>query len=97
MKKLSQKKRIIGQLKQFGFITRNSCLKNSISRLGSIICNLKSEGYEFETSDMPDGDYKYTWINPKPKEKWEYVERNGERVAVKVLEEPKTQIKNEQI
>jgi hypothetical protein len=46
--KLTQKKWVIEQLEQNGKITRNECLKNYITRLGAIICDLKKDGYEFE-------------------------------------------------
>lgn len=48
MKNKTQEKRIIDRLLQFGYITRNECLKNYISRLGAIICDLKKEGWDFE-------------------------------------------------
>jgi len=67
MKNNSQKQRIIGQLQKYGFITRNACLKNYISRLGAIIFDLKQEGYEFEAKDMENGDYIYKWINKDAK------------------------------
>lgn len=48
MKNRTQKEWVVKQLKDKGFITRNECLKNYISRLGSIIWNLKNEGWEFD-------------------------------------------------
>jgi hypothetical protein len=84
----SQKQRIIAKLKRDGTVSRNECLRNYISRLGAIICLLKKQGWEFETSEK-DGDYIYTWTNKKPKVEWECVERNGERVAIIKEVEPK--------
>ncbi len=60
--KLTQKQRVIGKLRQDGFITRNECLRNYISRLGAIICDLKNDGYVFRTKEVK-GDYVYEWIN----------------------------------
>ena len=55
------------QIKSNGFITRNQCLRNFISRLGAIIFELKEAGMEFETgyieTDIKYGkgkDFKYT-------------------------------------
>lgn len=45
----TQKQWVKEQIKSNGFITRNQCLKNFISRLGAIIFELKEEGMEFET------------------------------------------------
>ena len=44
----TQEKWVLEQLFHQGYITRNTCLKNYITRLGAIICNLKKKGYEFE-------------------------------------------------
>lgn len=52
-------------------ISRNTCLRNYISRLGAIICDLEKEGYSFNAKyikvDTPWGkgkgkDYLYTII-----------------------------------
>lgn len=59
MKNKSQKDRIIGQLVRYGFISRNACLKNYISRLSAIILDLKKEGWGFEAHDEM-GDYVYS-------------------------------------
>lgn len=59
MKNKSQKDWVIKQLLDKGKISRNFALKNFISRLGAIICDLKEEGWDFETefidSPKPDG------------------------------------------
>jgi len=44
----TQKDRVLNQLLTVGYITRNQCLRNYITRLASIIPKLKKEGYEFE-------------------------------------------------
>ena len=49
--KHSQKEFVINELKLHGFITRNKCLRNYISRLSAIIFVLRDEGFEFETLD----------------------------------------------
>ena len=61
MKKLSQKDRIERRLLKVGYITRNECLSNYISRLSAIIQDLEEEGWVFETNNEK-GDYKYTAI-----------------------------------
>lgn len=58
MKNKTQKERVIGQLLKVGYISRNACLKNFISRLGAIICDLTKEGWEFDAKNV-DGDYVY--------------------------------------
>jgi len=70
MKKLTQKQWVLSRLKENGYITRNECLRNYISRLGAIIADLKKDGYEFETGYIevktPFGmgkDYKYSFKN----------------------------------
>ena len=63
MKNDTQKKWVLDQIKEKGFITRNECLKVYISRLGAIICDLQKDGYKFtaEYQKTPYGqDYVYT-------------------------------------
>ena len=62
--KPTQKQRIIKRLLEKGEISRNECLKVFISRLGAIICNLKNDGWDFETENR-NGDYIYK-ITKKP-------------------------------
>lgn len=50
MKQKTQKYWVISQLRKNKEITRNQCLQNYISRLGSIICELKKEGWKFDPS-----------------------------------------------
>ena len=63
----TQKQWVKSQIKSNGFITRNQCLRNYISRLGAIIFELKAEGIEFETGYIETEtkygkgkDFKYT-------------------------------------
>lgn len=58
MKNPTQKERVTKRLLTMGQISRNECLKNYISRLGAIICDLTKEGWEFETKNVK-GDYVY--------------------------------------
>ena len=69
-KEKSQREWVVLQLKKTGFITRNQCLKNYISRLGSIIYRLKKKGFEFDakfekTKNLfgEEEDFVYTWTN----------------------------------
>lgn len=66
MKNETQRKWVLEQLEEQGFITRNQCLRQYISRLGAIICDLRKEGYEFdcEYKKTDQGkDYVYTLIS----------------------------------
>jgi len=65
--KITQLQWVKDKLKKDGFITRNECLSNYISRLGAIISVLKEQGYEFEAGYFKletmfgiSKDYKYT-------------------------------------
>jgi hypothetical protein len=58
----SQKERVIYKLNHTGFITRNECLKNFISRLSAIIQELESEGWVFKTERVK-GDYRYDVVS----------------------------------
>lgn len=65
MKKPTQKDRIEQRLLKVGYITRNECLQNRISRLSAIIQELEEEGWLFETSRKggnykTEADYVYT-------------------------------------
>ncbi len=56
--KTTQKQIVEKQLKEYGEVSRNFCLKNYISRLSAIIQDLEEDGWEFETV-RDNGDYKY--------------------------------------
>ena len=71
-KKQSQKTFVKQELAKHGFITRNKCLRNYISRLSAIIFDLKDEGFEFETKFVEnttaygtERDFVYLWKNRK--------------------------------
>lgn len=58
--KKSQRERVITKLNHDGYITRNECLRNFITRLGAIIVVLEKEGWEFSAGYTDDKkDYKY--------------------------------------
>lgn len=56
--KKTQRMWVEQQLRERGAISRNTCLRNYISRLGAIICDMKADGWEFETKTA-EGDYVY--------------------------------------
>lgn len=59
------------QIEADGYISRNHCLSNYISRLGAIISDLKKEGYLFEAyylKTKQGKDYIYTFIGMEEKE-----------------------------
>lgn len=65
--KITQREFIIQEIVKTGKVTRNFALRNYISRLGAIICNLEKDGYkfsgEYQKVDTPFGsgkDYVYT-------------------------------------
>ena len=70
--KAKQKDWIIAELTASGYITRNYCLRNYISRLASHINVLEKEGWEFATEKIETQtqwgkgyDYKYNVVvNP---------------------------------
>ena len=51
---MTQEKFVLDELKNNGEISRNLCLRNYISRLGAIICDLNKKGYVIK------GDYRKT-------------------------------------
>lgn len=72
--KKSQEERIIYKLRKDGFVTRNEALKNYISRLGAIICELKKQGFIFDEpkyiKTKNGRDYRYDLISaPSPQGK----------------------------
>lgn len=67
MKNNTQREWVLAQLRAKGYITRNECLRNFISRLGAIICGLNKEGYDITGENMVTEygrDYIYK-IKPK--------------------------------
>lgn len=63
MNRQTQLKFVKSILDERGYITRNECLRNRISRLSAIIYNLKEMGYKITGSRVPYDykrwDYKY--------------------------------------
>lgn len=59
--KKSQKQWVVQQLKEKGYISRNDCLKQCITRLSSIIFILKEEGWGFIEDFVPMNDGKDFW------------------------------------
>lgn len=56
---------VIRHLNMNGYVTRNECLQNYISRLGALINILEKKGYKFQAKYIitPQGkDYKYTLL-----------------------------------
>lgn len=61
-----QRDRVIIKLRRDGYVSRNEALRNYISRLGAIICDLKKDGWDFETK-REKGDYVYKVIRSPEK------------------------------
>ena len=66
---ITQKEWVTLELKLNGKITRNHCLRNYVSRLSAIICDLQKDGWIFSTRyvsvETPFGsgkDYEYSVI-----------------------------------
>ena len=71
MKNQTQLEWVKKQIEEQGFITRNQCLRNYISRLGAIIADLKKEGYLFEAyyqKTEHGKDYIYTFVGMQERE-----------------------------
>lgn len=66
---MTQKQIIINQLKKHGYISRNFCLENFISRLGSRIYDLQNEGFKFTENHKGENprDYYY-YLKSEPSE-----------------------------
>ena len=60
----TQKDIIKKQLNEFGFVSRNWCLENYITRLSAYILDFKKEGLDFEAKWV-NGDYVY-YIKKEP-------------------------------
>jgi hypothetical protein len=70
----TQEQIVIERLREDGFITRNFCLQNYISRLGAIICDLKKQGYEFDAKFVKEkgGKNYYYYLTKQPYQKVTY-------------------------
>lgn len=60
--KRTQIERVKDRLKARGFITRNECLQNYITRLATIVQKLENEGWVFDAG-YRDGDYVYKVVS----------------------------------
>ena len=60
--KTTQLNWIKNRIETRGYISRNDCLNNYISRLGAFICVLKKQGYQFKAYYNDKKDYIYLLI-----------------------------------
>lgn len=74
--KTSQIQWVKEQLGQYGEISRNTCLKAYISRLGAIIQKLEYQGYTFKP-ERRKGDYVYVMTAVPTRKVYEYVNEGG--------------------
>ena len=80
MKKQTQIERVINKLNRDGFITRNECLRNYITRLGAIICSLRKMGWEIQDGEYTDDkDFIYR-VKKNPLTKSVYTLPNGKQI-----------------
>lgn len=81
---MSQKAKVLKQMREMGYVTRNWCLSQfpAITRLSAIMLDLKKDGINFEAKDL-DGDYIYKLLD-KPKQIIEY-RVQGEDILIKKL------------
>ena len=77
--KLTQKRFILAELLKNNSISRNFCLKNYITRLGSFMCQFKSEGLEFITDRRLVKKHSWTGID------YVYVLKGGQKKIIKRL------------
>ena len=84
---LTQQKIIIKKLLEDGEISRNWCLANYISRLSSIMLDLKAKDWHFEGMFVKNNggkDYIYKLTDDKQPLKLEKYYVNGELVGTKI-------------
>lgn len=74
-----QKLWVIDRLLEHGGISRNTALKNYVSRLSAYILDLKKEGWEFETQSHK-GNFIYL-VKVCPLQAVEY--RIGDKIIIK--------------
>lgn len=69
--KKSQEQFVIGQLNLNGYISRNLCLQERITRLGAIVCDLKEKGWEFDAKYVKENGGKnyYYYVTKTPLKK----------------------------
>lgn len=46
----TQRKWVEAQMTEYGYITRNTALRNFVSRLGAIVCLMKKDGWEIRSN-----------------------------------------------
>ncbi len=78
--KPTQSERVVSKLLRDGYITRNECLRVFITRLGAIICDLQSLGWEFEAKYDDKKDYVYKWTKTPIKKITRTLE-NGQQIT----------------
>ncbi|MCK9371014.1 hypothetical protein M0R04_13975 [Candidatus Dojkabacteria bacterium] len=71
----SQESFVIDQLKLNGYISRNLCLQERITRLGAIICDLKKVGWDFDPKYVHENGGKnfYYYVTKSPLKLFTYV------------------------
>lgn len=83
-KKISQEQRILNELRKNGQVSRNACIRGDygeiITRLSSIILNLRKEGMDIETKEFNNPTETIYILKDKPKEIKRYFV-NGVEVA----------------
>lgn len=94
--KQSQKDFVKAELIKNGFISRNKCLKNYISRLSAYILLLKKEGFVFTSKKVEsttkygiNNDFVYYWMNRemgdlKTEYYFEYYDDTGAKETAKI-------------
>lgn len=90
MKNLTQEKIIIRKLLEDGYVSRNWCISQYISRLSGYMLILKKEGWKFEGKDVKTQygtDYIYKLTDDKQPLKLEKYYVNGELVGTKIISE----------
>lgn len=69
--KTSQKDRILKHLREYGFVSRNACIRGDygeiITRLSAIILNLRAEGMEIDMREYESPKETIYTLKDKPK------------------------------
>lgn len=85
--KRTQKEWVVEKLREDGFVSRNACLKNYVSRLSAIIAVLEAEGFAFDAKFV-DGergrDYIYRVVSTPQKQVSKVEQINGVAVERRV-------------
>jgi hypothetical protein len=82
--KQSQLQFVINQLKLNGFVSRNFCLKERITRLGARINDLKKLGWDFRTEFIKEngGLNYYYFCTKSPLHKVIYTRPDGSTISI---------------